>query len=185
MINQQEAEKAIYNFLCAIGHDPSEKEGLKDTPKRFVKFYTEFLNEEKFNMTSFDSENYDGMIISKDIPFFSLCEHHLVPFFGTATIGYIPGESKKIIGISKLPRTLEKFARQLQNQERITKNIVEYLEEKLHPKGIMVILEARHLCQEIRGVKKPGTKTITSAVKGVFENDMAARTEFLNLIKLS
>lgn len=182
-INREEAERAISNFLLAMGHD--DREGLKDTPKRFVKFFTEFLQPEKFNMTTFDSENYPGMVISKDIPFFSLCEHHLVPFFGSAIIAYIPGEEKKIVGISKLPRTLDLFARRLQNQERITQQVAEHLEKILKPRGVMVIIEARHLCQEMRGVKKPGTKTITSVVKGVFETDLNARNEIMNLIKLN
>lgn len=184
MVNTEQAEKAITNFLAAFDIDINQRTGMKDTPKRFVKFFNEFLNPEPFNMTTFDSEGYPGMVISKDIPFFSLCEHHMVPFFGTAVIAYIPGDDNKIIGISKLPRTLDKFARSLQNQERITEQIANYLVEKLKPKGVMVILQARHLCQEMRGVKKPGTNTITSVVKGVFSDDERARNEVVNLIKI-
>jgi GTP cyclohydrolase IA len=182
MRNLEAAEKAIRDFLTAMGQDV-EREGLKDTPKRYVKFFNEFLTEEKFNFTTFDSEAYNQMIISSDIPFFSLCEHHLAPFFGEAHIAYIPGEDKKIVGISKLPRTLEKFARQLQNQERITKQVAEELMKKLNARGVAVVIRARHLCQEMRGVKKSGVFTTTSEMLGVFADDLNARNEFLNLIK--
>lgn len=181
IINQEQAEKSIRDFLVSMGEDV-DREGLRETPKRFVNFYKEFLSPEDFKFTTFESEGYDQMIISKDIPFFSLCEHHLAPFFGTATIAYIP-QNKKIVGISKLPRTLHKFAQRLQNQERITRQVAEYIEKKLEPKGVAVYIKARHLCQEMRGVKSHGLETITSEMKGVFRDELSTRNEFLNLMK--
>jgi len=172
-------EDNITRMLQVIGEDPT-REGLQDTPKRYLKFMAEFLNPPPFNFTTFNGENYDELVLSKNIPFFSICEHHLAPFFGVAHIGYIP--TNKIVGISKLPRTLDMFARRLQNQERITKQIAEELTKQLNPKGVAVVLEARHLCQEMRGIKKPGIMTMTSSMTGVFKNDINARNEFLNLI---
>lgn len=174
------AEDNIIRMLQVIGEDPT-REGLKETPHRYLKFMQEFLNPEPFKFTTFSGENYDEMVLSKGIPFFSICEHHLAPFFGVAHIGYVP--STKIVGISKLPRTLDKFSRRLQNQERITKQIAEELTEQLNPKGAAVVLEARHLCQEMRGIKKPGIMTMTSSMTGIFKTDLNARNEFLNLIK--
>jgi GTP cyclohydrolase I len=184
MINEEAAEKAIRDFLQAIGEDV-DRDGLKDTPKRYVKFMKEFLNPPDFSMTTFDQEKYGGIVISSNIPFFSLCEHHMAPFFGHAHIAYIPDpEKKKIIGISKLPRTLDKFARGLQNQERITEGCAQYLMNKLEAKGVAVIIKARHLCQEMRGVKKHDVYTTTSTMKGEFMEDTAARQELFQLIKL-
>lgn len=184
MINKEEAEKAMRNFLQAMGQDV-DREGLQDTPKRYVKFMSEFLSPPDYNMTTFDQEQYSQIILSSDIPFFSLCEHHLAPFFGKAAIAYIPSEQeKKIVGISKLPRTLEKFARRLQNQERITEQVSDHLMQKLNAKGVAVIIKARHLCQEMRGVKKHDVFTTTSSMKGIFMDDIAARQELLSLIKL-
>lgn len=184
MINEEAAEKAMRDFLQAIGQNV-EREGLRETPKRYVKFMKEFLSPPDFTMTTFDQEQYSQIIISSDIPFFSLCEHHLAPFFGKASIAYIPSENeKKIVGISKLPRTLEKFARQLQNQERITNQVAEYLMKVLDAKGVAVIIKARHLCQEMRGVKKHDVHTTTSCMKGVFMDDLGARQELFELIKM-
>jgi GTP cyclohydrolase I len=160
--------------------DDSNRPGLVDTPRRYVKFLKEFLNPPEFNFTTFDSEGADEMIVVSNIPFFSLCEHHLAPFFGTAAIGYIPNETT-IAGISKLPRVLEMFARRFQNQERITTQVAEYLNEKLSPRGVAVTITARHLCMEMRGVKKHDTWTTTSKLIGVFKEDPDARREFLNL----
>lgn len=178
-VNENPGEDNVIRMLQVIGEDPN-REGLKETPKRYLKFMQEFLNPTPFNFTTFSGENYDEMVLSKNIPFFSICEHHLAPFFGVAHIGYIP--SDKIVGISKLPRTLDKFARRLQNQERITKQIAQELTEQLNPRGVAVVLEARHLCQEMRGIKKPGIMTMTSSMTGVFKEDINARNEFLNLI---
>jgi len=181
VINLEAAEFAMRQFLLAMGQD-IDREGLKDTPKRYVKFFNEFLTPDKFNFTTFNSEAYNEMIISSNIPFFSLCEHHLAPFFGTAAIGYIPGDSGRIVGISKLPRTLETFSRRLQNQERITKEVAKEMESKLDAKGVAVVSTARHLCQEMRAVKKSGVMTTTSCMLGVFKEDLNARNEFLKLI---
>lgn len=171
---------AVKTLLKSIGED-TEREGLIDTPKRYVKFLKQFCKPEKFKFTTFTNEGSDRMIIVKDIPFFSLCEHHLAPFFGTASIAYIPNE--KIVGLSKLPRTLDMFARRPQNQERIGKQVADFLMEKLKPQGVAVMIEARHLCVEMRGVEKHNVQTITSEMRGAFLNDMNCRQEFLTLIK--
>lgn len=160
------------------------REGLKETPDRYVRFLDEFLTHAPFEYKTFEnSDGSDEMVIVKDIPFYSLCEHHMVPFFGTAAIAYIPGSDKRIVGISKLPRCLDKFARRLQNQERITQQVAEEIKSELHPKGVAVVLKARHLCMEMRGIQKPGAETITSAMLGVFRQDVNCRNEFLNLLK--
>ena len=171
---------AVKALLECIGEDV-KREGLIDTPKRYVKFLKEFCTPEKFNFTTFQNEGSDRMIIVKDIPFFSLCEHHLAPFFGTASIAYIPND--KIVGLSKIPRTLDLFARKPQNQERIGKQVADYLMKQLNPKGVAVVIEARHLCVEMRGVEKHNVQTITSEMKGVFMDDLNCRQEFLQLIK--
>lgn len=177
-MSKKGAEYHIKEFLKLMGVDV-EAEGLKDTPKRYVKFFREFVEPKKFELTTFKNET-DEMVIVKDIPFYSMCEHHLAPFFGVAHIGYIPNE--KMAGLSKLPRTLDLFANKPQNQERITKQVAEYLTEHLQPKGVAVVLEARHMCVEMRGVKKCGANTVTSALLGVFK-ELPVRSEFFNLIK--
>lgn len=174
------AQKHFKDVLHYLGNDV-EREGLKDTPKRYVKFMAEFFNPEPFNFTTFDGEGANQMVIVKDIPFYSLCEHHMAPFFGVAHIAYIP--KKRIVGLSKLPRTLDMFARRLQNQERITNQVANFISEQLNPKGVAVVIEARHMCVEMRGIKKHEPKTITSAVLGIFKTDSKARTEFFQLIK--
>lgn len=171
----------IIRSLLDLMQQPYQSEGLKDTPKRVLKFYDQFLHPDQFNFTTFKNEGVDEMVICGDIPFYSLCEHHMVPFFGWGHIAYIPND--KIVGLSKLPRTLDKFARQLQNQERITKQVAEYIMQELNPKGVGVILKARHLCVEMRGVEKPGTMTTTSCMLGVFKTDLNCRQEFLQLVK--
>lgn len=175
----QNLEGAVKQLLSA--YDDVSREGLLDTPRRVVKFYNEFLKPQEFNFTVFDGEGYDEMIVVSNVPFFSLCEHHLAPFFGTASIGYIP--NGKIVGLSKLPRTVEHFARRLQNQERITTQVAEFITEKLNPKGVAVMLKARHLCVEMRGVRKHDVWTTTSKMTGLFKEDEKARNEFLNIIK--
>lgn len=177
---EKEVEENVTRLLEYFGEDVT-REGLQDTPKRYVKFFKEFLNPPDWNCTTFESEGYDEMIVQNDIPFHSLCEHHIAPFFGKGYIAYIP--NKRIVGLSKLARTLETFARRLQNQERITNQVAEYLEKELEPLGVAVILKASHMCMEMRGVKKHNTFTTTSKMTGVFKNDINARQEFLNLIK--
>lgn len=169
----------IKKVLTALGQD-TEREGLVETPKRWAKFMEQFLNPPPFNFTTFEDDGGE-MVIVKDIPFYSLCEHHMAPFFGIAHVAYIP--NGRIVGISKIPRTVDKFANALQNQERITKQVADYLMEQLNPKGVAVVLSARHMCMEMRGVKKTGCETITSAMVGVFKDDLNCRNEFLNLIK--
>ena len=178
-INKSELN-AVKVLLKLMGEDVN-REGIIDTPKRYVKFLKEFTAAKDFNMTTFQNEGSDRMIIVKDIPFFSLCEHHLAPFFGTAAIAYIPND--KIVGLSKLPRTLDKFSRRPQNQERIGKQIADYLMEQLQPQGVAVMIEARHLCVEMRGVQKHGVQTVTSEMRGSFKDDLNCRQEFLQLIK--
>lgn len=177
-----EIEDNIARFIQYF--DDINREGLKDTPRRYVKFMKEFLSPDPFNMTTFEAEEYTGMIVIKDIPFFSLCEHHLAPFFGTASIAYIPNEkTKKIVGLSKLPRTLDKFARRFQNQERITTQVADFINNALDPIGVAVQLKARHLCVEMRGIKKHNAETITTKLIGAFHEDESARNEFLNTIQ--
>lgn len=179
-MSKVEHEIAVVTLIKLTGDD-CNREGLYDTPKRHVKFLEEFTHPAPFKFTTFKNEGNDEMIIVKDIPFYSLCEHHLVPFFGIGHIAYIP--NKKIVGLSKIPRTLDMYARRLQNQERITKQVAAYLIKELRPKGVAVVLSARHLCMEMRGVEKPGTFTLTSEMTGVFKTQINARQEFLNLIK--
>jgi len=173
-------EDNVKKIIQALDDNP-DREGLKETPKRYAKFLKEFLNPPNWNCTTFDSEGYDEMIVQSNISFYSLCEHHLAPFFGKGFIAYIP--DKKIVGLSKLARTLETFSRRLQNQERITQQVAEFLEKELQPQGVAVVLKAKHLCMEMRGVKKHNTFTTTSKMTGVFKTDLNARQEFLNLIK--
>lgn len=173
-------QKIIKDLLIAIGENP-EREGLVDTPKRVLKFYKEFLSPPKYKFTVFDSEGYDQMIVQKNIAFFSLCEHHLAPFFGTASVAYIP--NGKIVGLSKLARTVEWYARRLQNQERITNQVANKLQKELNPIGVAVTLEARHLCMEMRGVETHDTVTTTSQLLGAFKNEPEARAEYMEFIK--
>ncbi len=193
-MDKEKVEKAIYTILQEIGENP-EREGLKETPKRVARMYEEIYsgvtksNEElilELNKTfaesdKDDAEKFGDMVIVKDIPFYSTCEHHLVPFFGKAHIAYIPNE--KVIGLSKIARLVEAIARRPQVQERITKDVADCIEKMLDPVGVIVVMQAEHLCMSMRGVKKPGTKTVTSAARGAFKKDQATRMEFLQLIK--
>ena len=178
--SQETVEDNVKRLLQYFGEDVN-REGLKETPKRFVKFFTEFLNPPKWNCTTFEGEGYDEMIVQTNIPFHSLCEHHIAPFFGTGTIAYIP--NKRIVGLSKLARTLETYSRRLQNQERITIQVAEFLWKELEPKGVAVQITAKHMCMEMRGVKKHDTHTTTTKLLGIFKEDASARAEFLNAIK--
>ena len=171
---------AIYGALAVV--DDPQREGLMATPRRWADMFLEATSGHAFNMTVFDNlMGYDEMIVEMGIPFYSMCEHHLLPFFGMATIGYIP--NKKIVGISKLCRTVEHFSKMLQVQERMTQQITNLLEVKLRPKGTAVLLRARHLCQEMRGIRKPGAETVTSYLKGVFLKDQRARQEFMSIAR--
>lgn len=158
-----------------------EREGLQKTPERYQKFLKEFFTEKKFNLTVFNNEGYDEMVIQTNIAFYSMCEHHLLPFFGYGAIAYIP--DKKIVGLSKLARTLTHFSHRLQTQERLTTQVTEFLENKLKPKGIGVVLTGRHLCMEMRGIEKPGTQTTTSCLRGSFKSNSLTRGEFLQIVQ--
>ena len=181
-IDQAAAERAARDLLIALGADPESDEGLKDTPRRIARAYTELLTYEPFDMTTFpNDEQYDELVVVRDIPFHSLCMHHLLPFHGTATVAYIPGE--RILGLSKLARVVDMFARDLQVQERLTKQVANWLEQHLRPRGVGVVIEAEHMCMTLRGVQKPGSKTITSALHGLVREDLRTREEFLALAK--
>jgi GTP cyclohydrolase I len=176
----QALESSVKNILAHFDTDP-DREGLCDTPRRYVKFLTEFMKPSEFELTEFDGEGYDQMVIQTGIQFHSLCEHHLAPFYGIGHIAYIP--NGKVVGLSKLARTLEKFASRFQNQERISRQVAQYLNEKLQPKGVAVVLRAKHMCMGMRGVRKHGASTITSEVLGVFREDALCRNEFFQLIQ--
>ena len=167
----------IYEFLQIIDEDPN-REGLRDTPGRVARAWKELITPPKFSLTTFDSNGYDEMIISKDIQYYTFCEHHLLPFFGVVHIGYIP--NGRIVGLSKLARTVEYYSKRLNTQEYLTNNIAEFLNGELKPKGIGVIVTGRHLCQEMRGIKKRG-EMITSALKGIFLEKPKVKQEFFNL----
>jgi len=170
-------EHNIKFFLSLIGEDVN-REGLIETPKRVAKAWGELLNPQSFKLTTFDSNGYDEMIVSKDIKYHTFCEHHLLPFFGEVHIGYIP--DGKIVGLSKLARTVDYYSKRLNTQEYLTDNIAKFLNEKIKPLGIGVIITGRHLCQEMRGIKKQG-EMVTSSLKGVFLKDEKAKREFINL----
>ena len=178
---KQDESEVESNVKRIIQHfDDGNREGLRDTPRRYVKFLREFLSPAEFKFTTFDAEGTDEMVLVKDIEFHSLCEHHLAPFFGKGHVAYIP--NKRIVGISKLARCLDWYARGMQNQERITKQVAERLMEELDPIGVAVVLEAHHTCMSMRGIKKQQSMTMTSCMKGIFKEDINARNEFLKLI---
>jgi GTP cyclohydrolase I len=180
-IDRIAAESAVEDLLEALGCD-MEDEVLKDTPRRVAAAFSDFLTMEPFELTTFpNTEGYDELVIARSIQFHSLCMHHLLPFVGVAHVGYIPGE--RIVGLSKLARVVEKYARTLQVQERMTAQIASCLQRNLDPIGVGVVIEAEHMCMSLRGVKKPGAKTVTSALHGVIREDPRTRQEFLALAK--
>lgn len=182
-MSQKDSEKLIRALIEHIGEDP-EREGLKDTPRRVIasyeKLFSGYQQKPEDVLTVFGDELYDEMIVVKNIEFYSMCEHHMMPFFGQAHIGYIP--DGKIIGLSKLPRLVEIYARRLQNQERLTNQIAKALYEILKPKGVGVIMEAKHFCMMARGVEKQNSEVTTSALLGLFKKEQNTRSEFLKLI---
>jgi GTP cyclohydrolase IA len=184
-VNRTQIEEAVRLILEAIGEDPN-REGLLDTPKRVAKMYEEVfvgLNQDpKEYFETIFGEEHEELVLVKDIPFYSMCEHHLVPFFGQAHVAYIP-RNGKVTGLSKLARAVEAVSRRPQLQERITSTIADSIMETLEPHGVMVVIEAEHMCMTMRGVKKPGSKTVTSAARGVLAQDAQARSEILSLIK--
>jgi GTP cyclohydrolase IA len=183
-LDLEKTEIIIKNLLSEIGEDP-KRQGLLNTPKRVAKAY-EFLTsgyskdiEKVLNNAIFD-EKYDEMVVVKDIDFYSLCEHHMLPFFGKVHVAYIP--NGKIVGLSKIPRIVDVFARRLQVQERMTQQIADTIDKYLQPKGVAVVSEARHMCMMMRGVEKQNSSATSSAVNGLFKTDARTRMEFLNLI---
>jgi GTP cyclohydrolase IA len=177
--------RAVAELLVAIGEDPS-REGLSATPERVGAMYAELFSgiseDPSRHLTVTFAADHDEMVMVREIPFASVCEHHLVPFIGRAHVAYIPNSDGRITGISKLARLVDGFARRLQVQERMTTQIADAIESALAPRGVLVVVEAEHLCMSMRGVKKPGTITVTSSVRGLFRNDPATRAEAMQFI---
>jgi GTP cyclohydrolase I len=180
-IDRAAAQRAAADLLTALGAD-LDSDGLRETPRRMVDAYAELLTPQPFRATTFvNEEGYDELVLVRAIPFHSLCMHHMLPFHGVAHIGYLPDE--RIVGLSKLARVVELFARDLQVQERLTTQIADWIQEQLAPKGVGVVLEAEHLCMSLRGVQKFGATTVTSALLGQVRDDPRTRQEFLSLTK--
>jgi GTP cyclohydrolase I len=178
-VNEAAVARAARDLLIALGAD-LDSEGLRETPRRMATVYLELLTPEPFNMTTFpNDEGYDELVVVRDIRFQSLCMHHVLPFYGVAHIAYLPAD--RILGISKLDRVVDLFASDLQLQERLTTQIAGWLQQQLQPKGVGVVLEAEHLCMSLRGVQKPGAKTVTPALHGLVREDPRTREEFLSL----
>ncbi len=172
-------------LLIAIGEDP-DREGLRDTPSRVARSYLEIygglhLDPDEVLQTTFD-ENHDELVLVKDIALYSTCEHHLVPWHGTAAVGYVPGTDGRITGLSKLARLVDLYAKRPQVQERLTAQVANAVMQRLEPRGVIVVIEAEHLCMAMRGVRKPGARTMTSAVRGIFKSDPRTRAEAMSLI---
>lgn len=178
-IDRPGVRAAVTDLLTALGRDP-EAAHLADTPRRVADAYAEMLTPREFDLTTFPNDgDYEEMVFVRDVPFHSLCEHHLLPFMGVAHIAYLPGQ--RILGLSKLARVLEYCASDLQVQERLTTQVADWLEERLAPRGVGVVLEAEHLCMSLRGVHAKGTTTVTSALRGSLRNDHDRREEFLSM----
>jgi GTP cyclohydrolase I len=178
-VDQAAAAEAVRALLLALGQDVTS-ESLAATPARVAASYAELLAPREFDLTTFpNDEGYDELVVARDIAFSSLCEHHLLPFVGVAHVAYMPGD--RILGLSKLARVVELFARRLQVQERLTKQVATWLQDNVQPKGVGVVLEAEHMCMSIRGVRATGAKTVTSALYGSIRNDPRTRSEFLAL----
>ena len=172
--------RAVADLLLALGHDPGS-EHLADTPRRVAETYVELLSRDAFDLTTFpNDEGYDELVLARDIPFVSLCEHHLLPFSGVAHVGYVPGE--RILGLSKLARVVDLFARRLQLQERLTVQVAGWLQDQLQPRAVGVVVEADHLCMTLRGIRATGSRTLTSALHGLLRHDARTRHEFFALV---
>ena len=184
-MDKERIQNAVREILIAVGEDP-DREGLLETPKRVANMYEEIFagltEDPKQHIKLFNEQSNDEMVIVKDIPFYSMCEHHLLPFFGKAHIGYIPSDNK-IIGLSKLARIVDNFAKKQQVQERLTSDIADFLNDNLQPKGVAVIMEAEHMCMTMRGARAAGSKTQTSALRGIMRTDAKTRAEVLSLLK--
>ena len=180
-VDLEAAERAAADLIQALGAD-SASESLEGTPCRIAAMYAELLSPVPFDATTFPNDGgYDEVVVARDIQFHSLCEHHLLPFTGVAHVAYLPGE--RILGLSKLARVVDYFARSLQVQERLTTQVAGWLQRELEPKGVGVVIEAEHLCMSLRGVQKPGAKTVTSALHGLVRDDARTRQEFLALVR--
>ncbi|HYX93456.1 MAG TPA: GTP cyclohydrolase I FolE [Geodermatophilus sp.] len=184
-VDHARAAAAVRELLLAVGEDP-DRPGLQATPDRVARAYAEtfaglWQDPAEVLSTTFD-EDHDEMVLVKDIPMYSTCEHHLVPFHGVAHIGYIPGEDGRVTGLSKLARLVEVYARRPQVQERMTSQIADALADVLKPRGVLVVIEAEHLCMAMRGIRKPGSSTVTSAVRGIFRENAATRSEAMSLV---
>jgi GTP cyclohydrolase IA len=178
-VDREAAARAVADLLRALGRDP-EAEHLADTPRRVADSYAELLTCPPFTPTTFaNDEGYNELVLARDIPVHSLCEHHLLPFSGVAHVGYLPGE--RILGLSKLARVVEMFARDLQVQERLTQQVANWLEHRLAARGVGVVIEAEHLCMSLRGVHATGSRTVTSALHGLVRDDARTRAEFFSL----
>ena len=182
-IDHARIEKAVKEILIAVGED-TNREGLKDTPARVARMYAELLGgmrqDPKKHIKSIFNEDYDEIVLLRDIPFHSMCEHHMMPFIGTAHVAYLP--AGVVLGVSKLARIVDCFAYRLQVQERLTDQIADLLMEELQPKGVAVVLEASHSCTTIRGIKKPGSIMVTSSLRGILKTDPRSRSEVMSLI---
>jgi GTP cyclohydrolase IA len=179
LVDLTAAEAAVAALLKALGRDPGS-EHLSDTPRRVAAAYAELLTPQPFSFTTFpNDEGYDELVLVRDISFHSLCEHHLLPFHGVAHVGYLPRD--RVVGLSKLARVVEYFARGLQVQERLTQQVTDHLDDQLRPKGVGVVLEAEHTCMSIRGAHAVGARTTTSALRGLLKTQQSARQEFINL----
>ena len=185
MLDQAKIERAVISIIEAIGENP-KREGMAGTPQRVAEMYAELFSgidkDPKQELVTGFGEGHREMVIVKDIPFYSLCEHHLLPFYGSAHVGYIPNVNGRVVGASKLARVVEIVAHRPQIQERMTTQIAEAIVEALQPDGVAVVIEAEHLCMIMRGIKKPGSNIVTSANRGVFRRKAATRAEFLSLI---
>jgi len=176
-------EKAVTEILLAIGEDP-QREGIRATPQRVARMYTELLagmhHDPKQHIGRVFTEKYDEIVLLRDVPFYSICEHHMMPFIGKAHVAYLP--KGKVLGVSKLARIVDCFARRLQVQERLTGQIADFIMDNLEPKGVALVLEAAHSCMTIRGIKKPGSMMVTSALRGIFKKDPKSRHEVMTLM---
>ncbi|MEE8372900.1 MAG: GTP cyclohydrolase I FolE [Dehalococcoidia bacterium] len=184
MIDKSAIELAVTNIIKAIGEDPS-REGLTDTPRRIAEMYSELFSgitrDPKDDLQVGFEEGHHEMVIFKDIPFYSMCEHHFLPFYGLAHIGYIP--NGRVVGASKMGRVVDVLAKRPQLQERLTTQIADTIVEVLQPQGVAVVIHAEHLCMTMRGIKKPGSNIVTSATRGLFRKSHATRSEFLSLVQ--
>jgi GTP cyclohydrolase IA len=178
-------EKAVHEILDAIGEDV-DRDGLRDTPARVARMYAEVCSglhdDPSRHLTVTFEARHDEMVMVRDIPLYSLCEHHLVPFSGSAHVAYIPGDDGKITGLSKIARLVDGYSRRPQVQEKLTVQIADVMEQTLEPRGVMVVIEAEHLCMSMRGIQKPGSTTVTSAVRGLFRTNVATREEAMRFV---